>query len=208
MKLRNPFSTAVTRLSKPWLAAIALCIGITWAASAGATAITYHFTEGGFDDGATVTGTFTGADLNSDGELTYAIGPDELTAFSMQFSGNSLVPAFSLGLSDLGGFVWELNLGPHIGDDDVGSSEGIAGPFTGQGYALYAVGPGPFRLCDGTQACGYVSAANGNQSFTIEPVFVTSLPNSVPEPSSLGMAIFGLLVLGGLLWCERRRLRA
>jgi hypothetical protein len=191
------------------MAAAILCIGITWAASAGATAVTYHFTQGGFDDGATVTGTFTGADLNSDGELTYGFDPDELTAFNMQFSGNSVVPAFSLGLSDLGGFVWEINLGAYIGDDDVGRLEGIAGPLVGDVYTLYAVGPGPFHLCDDMENCGFVSTSDGEfKSFTTEPVFVNALPNSVPEPSNLGMAMFGLLALGGLLWCERRRLRA
>lgn len=204
MRLRNPSSTVLTRLSKSWMAATVLCIGVTWAASAGATVTTYHFTQGGFDGGDTVTGTFTGADLNMDQELTYGIGPGGLTAFSLRFSGNSQVPAFAMGLSDLGGFVWGLNLGPYIGDDEAGSQEGIAGPFTGQQYSLYAVGPGPYLVCDGTEACGYVAAPDGAASFTFEPVFVTTQLTGVPEPSGLGMAIFGLLLLGGLVWYERR----
>lgn len=180
---------------KQTLYAVAVMFGLSVCISAGATPITYSFTQGGFDDGATVTGTFTGGDFNSNGYLESFDG--EVTGFSMHFSGNSLVAAFSLDFADLGGLIYDLNGGPLLGDETSGGMEGIGG--TGPEYQPYAVGPGPFRLCDGTHACGFVSNADDTaRSFTSEAVVVTSPLQSVPGPSGLGMMALGLIGIGFL----------
>jgi hypothetical protein len=86
----------------------------------------FTFFQDGYSQGAVVTGSFTGADLDGNGILVHFPLPDnsppppiafeELTAFSMHFSGNSLSPAFDLGLGELYGFVYQLGTNG-IGDD-------------------------------------------------------------------------------------------
>src|SRR5262245_63899173 len=77
----------------------------------------YVMFQDGYSQGATVTGSFIGADLDGNGILVHfplqgspspPIAFDELSAFSMHFSGNSLSPAFDLGFDDLFGFVYQL----------------------------------------------------------------------------------------------------
>jgi hypothetical protein len=81
------------------------------------TAVDFSFSQAGFSEGAGVTGTFTGSDLDLDGQLSSFEG--EILAFSMTFSGNSIVPTFSLGLVDLFGLVYDLDGGP-LGDGTTG----------------------------------------------------------------------------------------
>jgi hypothetical protein len=86
----------------------------------------YSIFQDGYAEGATVSGAFTGSDLDGNGILVHfplAAGQPappiqfvELTAFSMHFSGNSRSPAFDLGLGDLYGFVYQLGTAG-IGDD-------------------------------------------------------------------------------------------
>jgi len=89
--------------------------------------LTFRFLQEGFAEGATVSGTFSGIDSDSNGILVHFSLPDntpnegpidfqELTTFSLQFSGNSLVPEFQLTLADLFGFVFETQSGD-LGDD-------------------------------------------------------------------------------------------
>ena len=61
----------------------------------------FTFVQAGFSDGAEVTGSFSGVDLDGNGQLSTF--ESELTAFEMSFSGNRLVDGFSLGLDDLFG---------------------------------------------------------------------------------------------------------
>jgi len=82
----------------------------------------FDFSEGGFSDGATVTGFFTGEDLDSDGQLSSFDG--EITDFAMHFSGNSLVAAFSLSFSDLFGLVSDLD-GADLGNGSDRYIEGV-----------------------------------------------------------------------------------
>ena len=135
----------------------------------------FDFSEGGFSDGATVTGFFTGEDLDSDGQLSSFDG--EITDFSMHFSGNSLVAAFSLSFSDLFGLVYDLD-GGDLGDGTDLDIEGI-GAFSFSG--AYSAGPGPVALCDGSQICGVVAGPDVG----------------VPEPATWAMLLLGFAAVGG-----------
>jgi hypothetical protein len=139
----------------------------------------FDFSEGGFSAGAKVTGSFAGTDLDGNGQLSSFEG--EVTAFDMAFSGNAEVFAFTRGLPDLFGLVYDLNGGP-LGDGTTGDVEGI-GVFTLPGYI---VGPGPLgNVCDGTNVCGEVF--------------------SVPEPATWAILLLGFGGVGATLRQSRSR---
>jgi hypothetical protein len=140
----------------------------------------FSFIHGGFTDGAFVSGSFSGSDVDGDGQLSSFDG--ELTAFTMSFSGNALVGAFTLDFGDLFGLVYDFD--GDIGDGVILDIEGI-----GVGsFPLYIAGPGPLAACDGVADCGLVDGPG---------------PAPVPEPAA--MALFGLGLIG--LGAARRRRR-
>ncbi len=160
--------------------------------------VSFNFTQEGFDEGAMVTGMFSGEDLDMDGQLVHFPGSpeEELTSFMMEFSGNSLVAAFSLDLSDLnmsnfGGFVYDLNGGP-LGDGFDGFTEGIAVD-DGSSFG-YNVGPGPAEECGIGFDCASVVGPNG---FSLSKELVIVTPKAVPTPSALLLMGTGLLGLIG-----------
>lgn len=84
--------------------------------TANANVITVDLYHGGFSDGAFVSGALTGEDSNGNGILEWrsgdAYGPGimEITDFFLDFSGNSILPAFSnIGFDVYDGSV-SLNL--------------------------------------------------------------------------------------------------
>lgn len=136
---------------------------------------TFDFSQGGFSDGATVTGFFVGTDLDNNGQLSSFEG--EVSDFGVTFSGNSKIGAFSLGFSSLFAVVYDLNGGP-LGDGVDGDVEGI-GTFN---VPEYVAGAGPFGApCDGSNICGAV--------VTI-----------VPEPASWAIMLLGF---SGIGWARR-----
>ena len=67
-----------------------------------AMAATFEFTQNGFIGGATLSGLFTGIDANHDGRLIVNFdGTNELSNFSVTFSGNAEVAGFTLGMNEL-----------------------------------------------------------------------------------------------------------
>jgi len=160
-----------------------LCICL-FVGSANAIPMGFDFYQGGFDDGAYVSGMFTGNDLDSDGQLSSFNG--EIIDFMMDFSGNSYVSSFSIGFADLFGLVYDLDGGP-LGD---GWFEGI-GVSTESSY--YAAGPGPFDVCGIGDNCAVVAVFDeeeGFESFSAELVAVSS--KDVPEPTLLALLGIGL----------------
>jgi hypothetical protein len=119
-----------------------------------------------------VTGSFTAADVDGDGQIAFFVDTifEEVTAFAASFSGNSLVPAFTLEFDLLFGLVYDLD--GDIGDGLTGQVEGVAADFAN---GFWIAGPGPFAPCDGEQACGLVL---------------------VPEPGTLALLGLGLLGVG------------
>lgn len=71
-----------------------------------AAAQTFHFTQTGFYEGAVVSGWFTGHDDDGDGWLL----PYEMSDFSLSFSGNSIVGAFTHSMANGGasGITYQL----------------------------------------------------------------------------------------------------
>lgn len=64
-----------------------------------ANPITYSISQSGWSNGGTVTGFFSGEDRDHDGNINLASG--EVDSYQMEFSGNTLVSAFTHTLTDL-----------------------------------------------------------------------------------------------------------
>jgi hypothetical protein len=173
----------------------------------------YTLFQDGYSEGATVTCAFTGSDLDGNGLLVHfpLLGgpPDppiehlELTSFSVHFSGNSLSPAFDLGLGDLYGFVYQLGT-DGIGDDpaydptlDQNLIEGI-GAIGAVRFYTSGLGPNGF-------IGGYVGGQITNPSNLEENALDSSQQlvrvTLVPEPVTAVM----LFVVALLVGASRRR---
>jgi len=144
-----------------------------------ASASSYSFLQTGFSGGGTLSGTFSGA-AGADNVLTL----DELTAFSLSFSGDSFIADFSLAKSDMLQFVYRDGSGV-LGDDPI---EGLLDVNT---RLISGLGPAGFA---GTELIG-----NGDEySLSLNPLTVTA----VPEPSTAVFLLAGLALVGHRL---RRR---
>ena len=77
---------------------ISLLILLSFSGMTKAALITYQFNHDGFNDGSIISGAFSGEDLNGDGELCHGKynGCNELTTFSMTFSGGTEVSPFTI----------------------------------------------------------------------------------------------------------------
>lgn len=176
--------------------AICFCLGLLFAGVAAAQPQTFTFSQAGFAEGATVVGSFTGEDLDTDGQLASFAG--EISDFQMSFSGNSVVPAFSLGFADLSGLVYDLDGGP-LGDGQILGIEGIA---ANDATFSYAAGPGPVALCGEGVDCATVSNGTGtDNSQELIQVGGSSPPTAVPTLGAYGLVF---TVLGLLLVAVRR----
>ena len=153
---------------------------------------TFSFSQSGFSEAATITGTFTGEDLNMNGQLSSF--DSEITDFQMSFSGNSIVPAFSLGFGELFGLVYDLDGGP-LGDGLSLDTEGIG---AADAMFSYNAGPGPVDECGQGVDCGIVSdGTNLDASQQLIPVSeVIAQPTAIPIP--YWALVILALMLGGL----------
>ena len=95
----------MSRKTLALLAAAALALYGT-----GAHAASYTF-SGLSGAGGAISGSFSGVDANANG-LIEAFGPGgapEVTAFSLSFAGDPIVPAFAAGLADLQLFAFRVD---------------------------------------------------------------------------------------------------
>jgi len=175
---------------------LAAAAGMLALASASVSAQVYNFSQGGYAEGATITGSFTASDVDSNGQISSFDG--EVTDFNAIFSGNSVVGPQSFTFADLFGLVYDLD-----GDIGDGLSLDIEGIGASNGTDSYIAGPGPLALCDGIATCGQVSDGVSTTG-TTELVLVTS---GVPEPSTWAMMLIGFGVLAGVLRWRNRAAR-
>lgn len=167
---------------------------------ASAQASTYNLYQDGFAGGGSVSGYFTGSDLDGDGMVIGVAGmADEITDFHLAYSGGTLVGAFTVDYADFlqslmsgGGMIYQL--GSHtIGTDPGSLTDGaiLVIDFDASLTGQYAILVGPFM----TGSAGYVGNPNGVGDVTLAPM-------TVPEPSSLALATLASL---GLLGVRRKR---
>jgi hypothetical protein len=142
-----------------------------------AQATTYLFTQAGYSAGATATGAFTGNDLNNDGIINSLEG--EVSSFSLNFSGNSIVDAFSLDASSLIGLYY----GP------------AAFSIITASVPQFLLNSGPGGSC--TPVCSVVIAPSGIDFAAQSPTV-----SAVPEATTWALLITGFAAVGYAL---RRR---
>ena len=145
----------------------------------------FSFSVGGWGGGGTVTGSFTGADVDANGQLSSFSG--EVTGFGMSYSGGTVVAGFGLGFAQLFGLVYDLNGGP-LGD---GTSLAIEGIGALGGGLTFLIGPGPVGVCGGASACGIIEGP-------------AAAP--IPEPQSWALLIAGFGLMGAALRRRKTRL--
>ena len=142
-----------------------------------------------YSEGAFISGSFTG-ELNADGMLY----PNDLTNFSISFSGNSFVSAFSNDLS--------INTYPPVIvtynslDQMLNIGTGMTAPriYHGSNYSdCYAY------LCGEVWGMGWL----GGYDYTLQAITLSS--TVVPVPAALWLLGSGLI---GLVGFSRRKARA
>lgn len=184
---------------KKWLFGIGL---IAVAAVAHAQPTIFDFFQPGFSEGAVVSGFFVAEDLDGDGRISTLGEVTEVSDFQLSFSGNSRVPAFSLGPDDLEGLVYVLDGGP-LGDDSDPVDEFREGIRARAGNLLYVIGPGPDQfagiVCGEGVDCSSVSSGE-SVDFSAELMRVTERRPALPVPIPAWSWLVLALLLGTLGW--------
>ena len=127
--------------------------------------VTYRLSQSGWTGGGTITGAFSGEDINKDGVLNFSDG--EIAAYAVELSGNSVISPFGHRLADLRFFEY------HLGSSGFPPSFPL---FSDNGSFFYdaddkIIGRSGF-------AAPFIT--------TEEPAFVTAI-STTPEPSALLM---------------------
>ena len=149
---------------------------------------TYTFCQEGFSEGAFISGSFTGADSDSNGQLAF----DEVTDAALTFSGNSAVGPLSFTFADFYGVVYDLDGGP-LGDGEDGDVEGIG---AAGAAGVYKAGPGPASICPGIDCATVSDGSNSDTSQQLVSINSGSCGPATPVPT---MPFYLLLALSGLL---------
>jgi len=199
---------------KSAISAIFVCtfLGVAGTGTANAAPMCFNFSQTGYSGGASVTGSFCGNDLNNDGWLADVTGSQtgEITSYSMSFSGNGFVPAFSHTLIDLfnpspgsfDGLVYKIGT-QYLGDDNILPFEGLAaGPFGGilgmPGITnAYRTGVGPTSINIGYGIVDMTITPISGQTLQMTDVTTNYVVvTNAPVPAALGLLGSALAVLG------------
>lgn len=149
--------------------------------AAPASAQSFIFSQSGFDGGGSLAGSFTGVDLDNNGWLDSAV-PGEITAYTVTFSGDANVGAFSHGFDDLVGLVFRLNGDVFLGND---------GP-DGAGEQIGSWGNDNILYQSGTGLINSVTDWTSNAVSTTQQLVTVT---AVPEPESYALMLFGLSLI-------------
>ncbi len=168
--------------------AVLIVLGITvYATAASSALVKYNFSQNGFDEAAILTGMFEADDLDGDGILTDLDGI--ITTFSVEFSGNSIVPAFILdSTDDFSKFEVQYELD---GDPFGGISSDEHFFVFGSNFSIF-IGSDALGECV-NEFCGVVTTTDG-ESTTISLESVTV--SAVPLPAAVwlfGSGLFGFM---------------
>jgi hypothetical protein len=175
------FAVAAGMLATPATAALRFTFSNEFVQVLDLGAGTYSFSQSGFAQGATISGSFTGIDTDGDSQLSSF--NNEISNFFVSFSGNSVVSGWSSTTATL---VFDLNGSPLLGDGIGGTrEEGISTETFTPYLSFWDVGPGPYDICTGNQPCAIVGS-------------------NVPEPSTWTMLIVGFGLAGVMM--RRRRI--
>ena len=159
-----------------------------------ANAALYNFSQTGFDGGASVSGSFEASDLNTNGLLEGSVFTNfnEITSFTMSFSGNSIVPAFTHTFADLtylGHDPSKLTMG-------AANPEGVATNWFGTTGYTYVSGV----ATNGQQGAGIINWLTSGETKSENLINVT--PSAVPVPGAVWL--FGS-ALAGFIGAKRRK---
>lgn len=166
-------------------------VGMMTLASFSANAATYTFSQNGFSGGGVITGSFDAVDINNDGQIHFF--NNEVTGFSLAFTGDTIVEGFTHTFSDFGGLVYDIDSG-FIGDGPNNGGEGLASNWFGISGFEYASGMG----ATGTLGGRVINIATGAISSSANLISVTA----VPIPAAAWLLGSGLL---GLIGVARRK---
>ena len=150
-----------------------------------AHALQFQFTQTGYADAALVQGLFSGTDLDADG----VIYGHEITDYTMSFSGNSVVAAFTHDRKNLHAIEFHLDTFELVALNS-GSNVGRGLSFQLWGAPLSFV---PGHIAEFPRS-------------VITMSFDTAQVSAVPEASSLAMLVAGLAGIGAFV--RRRAARA
>ena len=144
--------------------------------------ITVEFEISGFAGGATIMGSFSGNDTNGSGRIT----TNEVTAFDLTWSGNMRTSAFTHGLGNLSGLVYNIGLDLLRGLSSNGGGNSA-------GYLRFL----SVASVNGPLPGGFFF--DRDRQIIFHPGVTTT---SVPEPGTLTLFGLGLLAIG---FASRRR---
>ena len=174
------------RLRHILTSALAIALAASLPARAADGPIAYRYTQPGFADGATVSGWFVGHDGDGDGML-YAF---ELDDFGFSFSGNRAVPAFTMGMDNRAGLVFDIGVANLMHLAVVGPGDSRELEYDAFGWPGFHI---PGRVTNNV---------DGLISISWEHLEVTPI-SPVPEPGQASLWLGGLLALAAV---ARRRL--
>lgn len=175
------------------------------AVTTSAAPMAFDFSQSGYTNNGTLTGTFVAEDLNGNGQISSFDG--EVSELSAQFSSDTIEvplefeffgfpegppmisvfsddieddiildgPIFEDDESQFQGLVFDLDGLGIIGDGLSGDVEGLA--LAGFSQSINT-GPGPFERCDGTAICGELTenfVTFDESSEVVEPIFTSEV---------------------------------
>ena len=165
--------------------------------TAQASPTTYQITQG-FSEGATAIARFIGDDIDGDGWLT---SDDMVITYTIDFTGNSFVPSFSLpGIPS-----FRLSLFPKAGSIQDGPVHLAPDEFLQQAATqppFWYVRP-TCTSSDGVSCRGRISSLPGDYSFNAPVLSIdATLPAPIPVPATVWL--FGSSLIG-LIGANRRK---